>query len=240
MKKAKSPDQKTLFKTLAEADMCRLLSICLMPPTLELAQGIEDGSLEADTHAIFDDLRDTANPESSDSLPALHMPDQNSKIVFHEIRKDYTHLFTHPTKPLLSLYEMQFCDALNGAESASMPFLNEAALHAEQCYRKAGIALAANSSREPADHLAIELEFMSYLFMQIASSKQEGNEDYRLQYETALAEFMPHLKHWASDFFTACSQSNCGIFYPWLGKIGVSFFTRALQRQGSVMPPNLA
>lgn len=228
MKKTKSPDQEALFKTFAEADMYQLLSICLMPPTLELAQGIEGGSLEADVHAIFDDLRDTAHPGPSDSLPALYMPDQNSKTIFHEIRKDYTHLFTHPTKPLLSLYEMQFCDVLKGVESASMPFLNEAALHAEQCYRKAGIALATNSSREPADHLAIELEFMSYLFVQIASSIQEGNEENRLQYETALAEFIPHLKHWASDFFTACSQSNCGIFYPWLGKVGVSFFKRAL------------
>ncbi|MEA5020777.1 MAG: molecular chaperone TorD family protein [Gordonibacter sp.] len=228
MKTSQLPDQDLLAKTLSEADMYRLLSICLLPPTLELAQGIEEGSLEADVHALFDDLRNIETAESSNNLPALCMPNKNSEIIFYELRKDYTHLFTHPTKPQLSLYEMQFCDVLNGAENPSTLFLNEAALHAEQCYRKAGMTLNASGSREPADHIAIELEFMSYLFVQIASSIQNKNEDCRLTYETVLTEFSSHLSRWSSAFFTACAQSNRGVFYPWLGKIGVSFFEQVL------------
>ena len=89
-----------------------------------------------------------------------------------ELRRDYTALFTHPERPLVAICEMRFRDGRDRAETPSTPFLNEAALHAESCYRAAGLSLDGSRSREPGDHLAIELEFMAYLNARLAEALQ--------------------------------------------------------------------
>lgn len=112
-------------------------------------------------------------------------------------------------------------------------FLNEAALHAEQCYREAGLALSDATSREPGDHIAIELEFMAYLHEQLAAALEAGDDAAWERWEKLRTDFLPHLERWGVDFFEACERSSCSAVYSWLGKAGAAFLGEYLARSAS-------
>ena len=202
-------EQPDLSYLLGCADFFRLTSMFLLNPSEELAQGVLGGS-------VF---------EHEDQIRRRN---PTAKEMQAELRQDYTELFTHPKRPLIAITEMRFRDERDHADIPSTPFLNEAALHAESCYRAAGLSLARDRSREPGDHLAIESAFMAYLHTRLIEALDQGNLDEYRQWEKALQEFEPHVTCWASDFFSACAESGCGAVYPWLGKVGVAFMERYL------------
>ncbi len=212
-----------LIKTLATANMYHFLSLFFLPPTKELSKGLQDGSVANDIAALFKELG--INPDGADFLSNIDGEFLVSGDLFTKMRRDYTTLFTHPKKPLLSLYEMQFRDKREQVEIPSTAFLNQAALHAEQCYRNAGLELSNESSREPGDHIAIELEFMGYVHTKLADALHRQDSDTQHRWKVALAEFSPHIENWGVDFFVACEDIARDKIYSWFGMIGKLFLS---------------
>ena len=204
-------------------DFFRLMSMFYLNPTEELAQGILDKSIVEDFQAIFEDVGIDPRKVAAECLDGIYEQSNSVEDLRAKLRQDYTTLFTHPKEPLISLYEMRFRDLRDHRDLPSTPFLNEAALHAEQCYREAGLALSDANSREPGDHIAIELEFLAYLHTQLADALNEGDPAAQERWRKALADFKPHLQSWGLDFFAACAHSACGVVYPWLGEVGGAF-----------------
>ncbi len=213
----------SLAFALGCADFFHLLSMFYLNPTKELARGLLDKSIQHDVVAIFEDTGIDETKILFEPVMEQHLQSTNETALFQQMRRDYTTLFTHPKKPLISLYEMQFRDLRDKNNMPTTLFLNQAALHSEQCYRKAGLALSNETSREPGDHIAIEAEFMAYLYTQLAAALHENEGSSEKRWEMAIEEFKPHLIGWWFDFFDSCAQSNCGIVYPWLGRAGSVF-----------------
>lgn len=215
------------------ADTFRLLSLLLLPPTAEVAEGILDGSIPLDMRALFEELSIEPEKAALDDLAAFREQSLDPATALSRMRQDYTRLFTHPERPLISLYEMRFREGLRGAEVPSTLFLNDAALHAEQCYRAAGLVLSDARSREPGDHIALELEFASYVHAQLAASIRGEDDARRTRWERIRAEFVPHLDSWGEDFYSACKHSGCGAVYPWVGQVGGTFIGLYLSHAAS-------
>ncbi len=209
------------------ADLFSLLSQLLLPPTHETAEGVLTGAVRKDVQDIFGELG-LGKPESAAYAEANLLAAETPEEALCELRRAYTRLFTHPQAPLVAITEMRFRDLRDGAEVPSTAFLNQAALHAEQCYRQAGLALSESGSREPSDHMAIELEFIAHAHVKLAASLASGNEDNARIWSDRIEEFRPHLTSWGADFFTACERSGCGAFYPWLGAVGRAFLEQHL------------
>lgn len=221
-------EQPDLSYLLGCADFFRLTSMFLLNPSKELAQGVLGGSVFEDMRSIFEDAGIDPLPAMFEHEDQIRRRNPTAKEMQAELRRDYTELFTHPKRSLIAITEMRFRDERDHADIPSTPFLNEAALHAESCYRAAGLSLARDRSREPGDHLAIESAFMAYLHTRLIEALDQDNLDEYRQWEKALQEFEPHVTCWASDFFSACAESGCGAVYPWLGKVGVAFMERYL------------
>ncbi len=154
------------------ADFFRLVSMFLLVPTEELAQGVLDKSIAADMRTVFEDAGIDPSAAAVERLDGICDRGFTVESLHSALRCNFTELFTHPDDPLVSPYEMRFCDLRDKRDVPSALFLNDAALHAERCYRKAGLVLSDARSREPGDHMAIELEFMAYLHAQLADGKQ--------------------------------------------------------------------
>lgn len=216
-------------KMFSKADMFHLLSLFLMPVTSELAEGVRQGVVGKDVDAIFDDLGIDHGSVPSEGLLPLCGDGRSAEDVFIEMRRDRTKLFAHPERPLIPISEMRFVDVRANEKTPSISFLNEAALHAEQCYREAGLALSDEGSREPGDHIGIELEFLAYLHVCIGVASREGNEVEMRRWGDALTRFSPHIERWGLDFFAACEQCACGVVYPWLGRVGTAFLEKCFE-----------
>ncbi|MEG2533181.1 MAG: molecular chaperone TorD family protein [Gordonibacter sp.] len=222
-----------LAYALGCADFFQLTSLFCFNPTPDLAQGILDGSVADDMQAIFEDAGIDPRKAATERLDEACSGSGTAEDLHATLRQDYTALFTHPKEPLTSLYEMQFRDQRDHRDTPSTLFLNEAALHAEQCYRSAGLALSDAKSREPGDHMGIELEFMAYLHIQLAAALSEGDAAAQERWEKAISDFLPHLESWGVDFFAACTDSKQGVVYPWLGTAGRSFLEAYLANGAS-------
>lgn len=223
--------EKELQHALAASDLYQFLSMFLRMPTGEIAAGLLDGTIAEDICAILKELDFPS--ESIDSVCAglisLQCNPQNREKLHSDMRKEYTRLFSHPENPVIDIYETLFLADIkpdNGEKPAL--FISPAALDAERCYKKAGLTLS-KEVREPADHMATEMEFMAYLHMEKAKALHEENKEKLSQIEGDIEEFTDiHLKKWALAFFEKCMVSSHHPAYKIFGEIGKVFMEKVL------------
>lgn len=231
MKKLQAAQEKEFEYAFASSDMYQFLSLFFQLPTDEITAGLLDGSIAEDICAIMNEL--DLPPEQidsiNDSLACLKGNPRNKVKLLSEMRKEYTRLFSHPENPVIDIYETLFlADIKPENEEKPALFISPAALDAERCYKKAGLILS-KEVREPADHMATEMEFMAYLHMQKAKALHENNTEKRSEIEGVIEEFTDiHLKKWALAFFEKCITSSHHPAYKIFGEIGKVFMEKVL------------
>lgn len=226
-------DEKEIQAAAAASDLYRLLSMSLLLPTTEIAAGLLDGSLAEDVLAIFDELNVPIRVLEKLELSFSQIPKNISeKVLLSELRREYTRLFTHPQKPLIEVYESLFLCQLQELDTKPSLFISPAALDAERCYEKAGVARS-KELNEPGDYIVTEMEFMMFLNLQMAKALQEGNQEEAARREKEIREFYEvHLQKWAKKFFERCTVLSSHPFYRLIGEIGSSFIADQLPAQG--------
>ena len=222
-----------ITRDTACSDACSLLAMMMQLTTRELAWGIREGTVQEDIGAIaaeigIDDSRlDKACSDLRAAASSLSDED-----FFHEMRAEYTRLFSDPDQPAIWIYEALYLyektpEAQSGKRLLPRMFVNKAALDAERCYKKAGLERNPDV-RIPADHLATELEFLAFAWKQRAIARIEGDEAGILSASSSLAEFdRLHVAKWFADFFASCEHEGRGVFVP-IGIIG-GILTTALR-----------
>lgn len=217
-------------RALSASDMYQILALSLRLPTEQLASGLLDGTLAEDVCAIMNELdfseQDIEKTKSNFLIIQKSMSD--IEVLLTEIRREYTRLFTHPKEPVVQIYETLFL--YNSEEDDARPslFISPSALDAERCYKKAGLTMSSEVG-EPADHMATEMEFMMYLYMQKGKALQENNNEEITRREEEIKEFEEiHLKKWAKDFFDLCVSSTRNDAYRVLGELGKIYMDRML------------
>lgn len=216
-------------RSIAASDMYRLLAIFLNLPTQEIVNGILDGSLAEDVVAIFEELGliDSRTEAIKSQLDTLQEGISDKEEFFTAMRREYTRLFTHPKQPAIRIYETLFTFK-HGTNNQEIPalFISPAAMDAERCYRQAGL-VRSKKVNEPEDHMATEMEFMAYLYLQKAKGLNEANQEEVTKRDEQIKEFIElHLQKWGVDFFDSCISSSESGIYQTLGQIGSAFLRR--------------
>ena len=76
-----------------------------------------------------------------------------------------------------------------------------------------------NASKEPADHMAAELEFMMYLYANKGLALKEQNREKLSQIEENIDEFEKlHFSKWAVPFFSCWAKNLKYWLTRWLPK----------------------
>lgn len=113
------------------------------------------------------------------------------ETAFHQLRIEYTNIFLGMPKPAVSPYESIHRGALENRPALLM--VDEAAVEVAASYKAAGLKNL--NPHEPADHMALELEFMGVL----ASSDQT---------EALRLFFLEHFNVWAESFCCGVEKST--------------------------------
>ncbi len=224
-------EEREILRCIAASDMYRLLFLSLHFPTEELASGLLDGRFSHDVMSIFEEL-DFPTQECGairTQLDALRGDEKNKEKLLTALRREYTRLFTHPKKPAIAIYETTFLyNPEDELQSRPSLFISPAARDAERCYKKAGLEMS-REINEPADHIATQMEFMMYLYLQKAKSIRDGNREEGATRDDEIREFLQsHLQKWAKNFFDLCISSSQIDFYKAIGEIGSLCMARML------------
>lgn len=212
--------QSTKFQQLtAASDFCRLLAMFLNLPTLKVATGIVNGTLVQDFDHILQELDCHVFDEAE--LKKAFTSSESPDVVLHSLRQEYTRLFTHPEKPAIAIYEALFRYEKEGGEERPSLHVNPAALDAQSNYRRAGFNTA-YAGNESADHMAREIEFLSYLYFQQARQLVQANDNTNYQ-ELRQNFWRLHLQRWGKAFFQQCEQKAGHPAYICLGRLGQWF-----------------
>ena len=187
----------TLESMISLADAYQLLAIAFRYPDETIAQGVEDGSFAADLCACLDEL---GLGEAAAGVKAAFDASQQENLL-HAMRAEYTGLFLVPKKEKVFIYESRFLYPKDADLKQYSMFVSPCALHAEQCYKQAGVRVRKDLS-EPSDHAATELEFVSFLCRSAAQAAASG-EDAGVWLERAKAFHATHIARWFDAF---CAQ----------------------------------
>lgn len=215
------------FFTLA--DIFQLGAIAWRFPTVKLAEGLLDGSFGADLSACMQEL-DCPRERAEELAAALgaaaaQTAAGSTQTLFDALRTAYTVLFLVPKKEKVYLYESLFRYPKNADKKDYSMFISPCALHCEQMYREAGLAVR-KDAREPADHFATELEFYAYLNRMAGAKPEEGDWARRAgDFKTA------HLDKWVPAFLSEVGRQSPSEIYRLLAGAGGVIWEAVGKRQ---------
>ena len=119
---------------------------------------------------------------------------------------DHAALFVGPFEliaaPYGSVYKEKNCQVMG-----------ESTVDVLRFYQNAGLSV---DIKEPPDHIAIELEFMSYLCNKEAESVANGNYEERETYRHLQRQFFQSAMEWVPRFCDAIKQGTSNPFYSGL------------------------
>ena len=142
---------------------CDLLASLLYPPDDELVKEIRQGTL----YSFFAKYIDSVGGEK-DTLKGF-LKREGSENLFEDLRDEYDRLFSILGQDSISLAE-SFYKPWTTDPHCALPFASErgllmgdSALHLLEVYHQCGLEASEEFKGCP-DHLAMELEFLSYLY----------------------------------------------------------------------------
>lgn len=211
----------TAFST---SDFYQLLSTSLQLPTSELAEALLDGSYKADVLTILTELSCSEEDilKVENAFSPLQSSFKDAQDLLEEMRMEHTRLFYHPKKPAIDIYETTFLKAEKEGSEKPMLFVSQEALQVEKCYKEAGLII---KTREPADHIVTELEFMMDLYGKKALAMRTENTESLEKIEKQISHFEEqHLGKWGYNFFASLETEATILSYQLIGtfaKVGL-------------------
>lgn len=203
------------------SDAYQLLAKSLILPDMALAESIADGRFSGDVRAILNDL--DVSESATDGIVSQFAElakAKDARSLLHSLRIDYTTIFTHPQRPLISPYETSHVNDNREAAGRSVNrslFVSASAADARFHYRRAGLEIDSKMSNEPADHIYYELEFMATLYMRLGKALDENNGPEYGIVSTELRDFIQmHVSRWFDKFFDDLKKTG-SIFFGALG-----------------------
>ena len=209
------PGQKN-EQAIAREDLCRLLAACYYEPDPMLAE-----------ERVFESMRNAADLLSPElAASARRLGEAFAALDLQEVLVDYTRLFMGPPAPLARPYGSVWL-------SGEARVMDESTLALEALYREAGFEVA-EDLREPADHIAVELEFLYLLTFKCNESRSQRNDEAATAWDGLRQTFLrEHLGAWAIRFTDAVKAHAGTRFYRELGELTAQFVTRERERRPS-------
>lgn len=181
--------------TLARGDCFKLLAACFYEPDKQL---FLEEKLTVKLEHLFTDLAPDGVPSVRHMHEALKEQHQESLSVEHAA------LFVGPFELIAAPYGSVYLENRRAV-------MGDSTVTAAQMYQKAGLSV---DVKEPADHIAIELEFMYYLCTKQGAALLDQNLSdaaYFKEFQTDF--FLGSLRPWVTLFCDAVLQGTENKFY---------------------------
>ncbi len=177
------------------ADCFKLLAIFFYEPELEMWQ-------QEEILFRFVELINTSVPDAYPAAKRMHKAAET--FDEEQMKVDYAALFVGPFELLAAPYGSVFLEKNNRIMGDStMAVLN--------IYKEAGLKV---DIQEPPDHIAIELEFMQYLYCQEAEAVQDRNREKEIRMASLRVHFQTtYLVPWVHLFCQSIKYGTNNVFY---------------------------
>lgn len=190
---------------LRRSNCFKLLAACFYEPDKTLLQ----------EEKVTENLRDlfcALDPEISARLKQL--AEALANYSEKQLKVDYASLFVGPFELLAVPYGSVYLE--KGGR-----VLGESTLAVQKWYEDAGLSL---DVQEPADHIAIELEFLFYLSAREAEAWGSGRDADARGFRTLQEQFITDFMGWVPDFCKRIEKGAQTEFYQLLAQYFASFF----------------
>jgi len=192
--------------TSSREDAYRLLSACYYAPTSALR---EEGCCAA-LAELLADLSPQAAQQASKATQIL------DKAPVEELLVEYSRLFLGPFKLVAPPYGSVWLDK-------TKTVMGDSTAQVAAVYQTHGLQLADDFPELP-DHIAVELEFLSYLAFQQRQAQATGNQDEATRLATAQLGFINELlTPWLTPFCQAIIEDGEAPFYMALAECTAAF-----------------
>ncbi len=201
-------DENELRTVVGKADACELLAAAAPFPTEELARGLAEGTLAADTRGCLEDCG-IAPDEAADACAAWNeLVGCDADALLGKLRRAHSLLFMRQGDGVAVWpYESAFRHVVDGKDGEPALFRAPITLAVEGSMRDAGV-LPENSRVEPCDSIWSELSFLSYAIgseaAALTAEDEEGAALWRERSERFVGE---HALRWLPAFFEAVSHA---------------------------------
>ena len=170
--------QISMQQAIALADLCELLSVAFRFPTAELACALADGGFADDARNCL--VEAGFGTDEAERACALldGFAGADARDLFAELRKGYSLLFLAPGADVpVWPYEAAFRHVAEHKQGAPMLFRAPITLNVEHMMAEAGVR-PTDARKEPADSVADEFAFLSYLYGKAAEAQFGAGESH--------------------------------------------------------------
>lgn len=148
-------------------------------------------------------------------------------VLLEDLTQEYNSLFVIPAKGYVRPYESVYVDTwdIDGAECSGL-VMGRSTVHVKDIYETAGVELS-DTFKDLPDHLAVELEFMSYLAEKeanLSDSAIEADKFLEFQYNF----LNNHLSKWVGTVCNTILNSTTNPFYAAVATLTVKFINDEL------------
>ncbi|MGE0155647.1 MAG: molecular chaperone [Geobacter sp.] len=187
-------------------DAYRLLSACYYAPTNALR---EEGCC-ATLAGLLAELSPQAAQQANEAAQLLN------QTPLEELLVEYSRLFLGPFKLVAPPYGSVWLDK-------AKTVMGDSTAQVAAVYQTHGLQLADDFPELP-DHIAVELEFLSFLAFQQRQAQSAGNQDEASRLATAQLEFINEfLTPWLTPFCQAIIEDGEAPFYMALAGCTAAF-----------------
>lgn len=187
-------------------DIYRLLAACYYPPTAAL--------LDERSCAAVAELLESVAPDAAES--ARQAASCCSTAPLEDLLVEYSRLFLGPFKLVAPPYGSVWLDESKGVMGASTA-------RVAAFYDNSGLRLADDFSELP-DHIAVELEFMSYLAFKQREALSTGDYDEAGRMSAVQREFLADfLLPWLEPFTTCIVEDGESSLYQAIASCTATF-----------------
>jgi len=208
------PDDR-LIELQAKAALFNLLAQAFAYPDQLLMEKLVSGEFAA----ILDESLGVLQPEGAwaDRIAVVKRQytaaGQNAADLLLELEKDYTRMFFSSKPRLVYLFESVYKEG---------KLLQESTFEIARLYYEAGLNLV-DDFKLPPDHIAVEFEFMAYLyFNELAAVKSENRENEALAQKLQKEALEKHLTNFGRTFAEKVVTHAATDFYKIMAAVAAS------------------
>jgi len=196
-----------------QSDIYRLLAVCFYQPDREV---FVEENLCANLAGLMQEISLPAVGETCQRM-AQSLAESNQEELLVEYSGLFLGPFGAPAHPYGSVYLEQ-----------ERVLMGDSTMEVLKLYAQSGVK---HEGDEPSDHIAIELEFMSFLEGRIAQAISETNQADRVDFSAIQARFFNRLlAPWAPILGNILKEQATLAFYRDLGECLVGFISAEQQR----------
>ncbi|MDD5806287.1 MAG: molecular chaperone TorD family protein [Eggerthellales bacterium] len=205
----------------------RISSSADSEPAADAAEPTPEADSEPATAALVASASESEPASATDSEPepkwkkavAPAFPDEARNHLFHQVRRDYTHLFYNPKISVMTPFQARFLKE----ETDLMEPRGAIPKGTSRLFAAAGFA-SARAPKERTDHMGVQLEFMQAIRFSQGAVLESGEESsFQAAYRTAADFTTRYFRRWDQDFFKAVEENALTDLYRAVGRLGAWF-----------------